>query len=145
MKPLDFYELATRLASGGQPAELRSATSRAYYAAFHVVHDFLRSIGISLIMAPESHAKVCYILENSGDAELSEAGRVLSSLRRERNLADYDLTKRQAESAKVVGNNIRYAKDIIDCIDGNSSDGKKPAAYTAIREYAKRVLGINVT
>jgi uncharacterized protein (UPF0332 family) len=37
----DFLALAMQLAGGGSEAEWRSATSRAYYAAFHVARELL--------------------------------------------------------------------------------------------------------
>ena len=145
MDAAEFQTLAIRLCAGSQPAELRSATSRAYYAAFHTALGFLRSIGISIPSSPEFHTKVCYALENSGDSEVSIAGRKLTSLRRERNISDYDLSKMKAEDKQVVGNNVRSANDVIDCINRCIAGGPKAGVHPAIRKYAKDVLGLIVT
>jgi uncharacterized protein (UPF0332 family) len=71
MKGEAFYSLAVELAAGGKPEQLRSATSRAYYGACHKACEVLLSIGIALPSGPESHAKLRWILNNSGDSDVT--------------------------------------------------------------------------
>jgi hypothetical protein len=63
MTGVDFYNLAVALRAKNSPAELRSATSRAYYGAFHKAHELLSTIGIALPQGPECHVKLRWILE----------------------------------------------------------------------------------
>lgn len=48
MDGTDFYDLARSLGQGALPAERRTATSRAYYGAYHTAYELLSSIGVTL-------------------------------------------------------------------------------------------------
>jgi uncharacterized protein (UPF0332 family) len=145
MNGADFHELAKSLAGGCSPAERRSATSRAYYGAFHTVRELLVSIGITLPRGPESHTKVRQILDNSEDAELIRAGIKLSSLRTARNKADYDLADLDPEAAKTVHRNLAIAKEVIDSIGLIFHGGLKSRTRDGIRDYARNVLRLLVS
>lgn len=54
----DFLDLAVRLSEGRSEAELRTAVSRAYYAAFHVAKELLEDAGIALPNTAEAHRNV---------------------------------------------------------------------------------------
>jgi hypothetical protein len=98
MNGADFYHLAMSLAGGTQPAELRSATSRAYYGAYHTAYELLTSCGIALPGGPECDTKVRWILDQSGDMDVKTASGKLASLRIARNDADYELSEKKPES-----------------------------------------------
>jgi uncharacterized protein (UPF0332 family) len=53
MRPHDFWRLADRMiANEKNPEGIRSAISRAYYAAFLTAVDFLAAMNISLLKGP---------------------------------------------------------------------------------------------
>jgi uncharacterized protein (UPF0332 family) len=136
-----FYALAVQLSSGMSAAELRSATSRAYYGAFHKAHELLQSIGITLPTGPECHQKVCFILGNSDDPDVRTVSTTLASLRNARNDADYDLAKTEPESKRSVVINLHRADQIICCIRSCFSGGAKPASRLACANTRVTYLG----
>jgi uncharacterized protein (UPF0332 family) len=140
MNPEDFVALARILATGSGEAHWRSAVSRANYGCFHVALDFLSSLGVVLPRSAAVHDKVAYCLQNSGDADLTEAGRKLCSLREDRNLADYRLDRPAA--TKSVAFKLREAEEIIAIIKHIRKDA--PSVRQPIREYARSVLRLTV-
>ena len=101
----DYLTVATRLMAGATEADWRSAISRAYYAAFHVGCDLLRTLGFRVPRADRAHAFVWLRLSNSGHPDVNQAGSDLNQFRGERNRADYDArsTFRQATAFGLVG------------------------------------------
>jgi uncharacterized protein (UPF0332 family) len=140
MNGSDFYTLAVALSSGNSPAELRTVTSRAYYAAFHQANELLRSIGIHLPSGPESHKKLRWILDQADDLEVRAASAKLTSLRNARNDADYELADSKAESRKNVALSLHAANEIIACIASCLTGGPKAGIHDGLRQYAKGVL-----
>ena len=136
---LDLYLSETQ-----SPAKLRSSISRFYYAAFHRASEMLRSIGITLPKGPECHAKLQFLLSQSGDTDLVSAGTKLGELRTARNEADYDLANMKAESPRHAEFCFHVAARIISCIDLCFSGGPKANVHAAIRKYAKDVLKLQV-
>jgi uncharacterized protein (UPF0332 family) len=139
-----FYTLATTLAAGSAPAEMRSATSRAYYGAFHRACELLRSIGIGLPGGPECHKKLRWILEQSGDVDVVRASSKLNSLREARNDADYDLAAAKPERAKTVAVNLAAAKEVMDCINSCFTGPSKVSIHANMKKYASDILGLTV-
>ena len=58
MDPRDFHSQAVALLRGGRPVDCRSAISRAYYAAFHVAAQLLRTNGFSILENHTAHEQV---------------------------------------------------------------------------------------
>ena len=136
-----FYDLAVDLSSVNSAAEQRSATSRAYYSAFHISCELLHSIGITLPKSDKCHEKVPWVLENSGDMDVKAAGIKLGSLRGDRNTADYKLSNHKAENQKNVALHIQSADEIIDCVGSCFAGKPKAATHAAMRSYAQNTLG----
>src|SRR5579883_2185536 len=86
----EYLTLARTLAGGTTEAEWRSASSRAYYAAFHVARLLLLSLGFRVPQAERAHGYLWLRLSNAGHADTMKAGSRLGLLRRQRNWADYD-------------------------------------------------------
>ncbi len=71
-------------------ANLRSAISRAYYAAFHKAQDHLINKDHSPIPHPVNiHFYVVNVFEDSNDTTRKKIGELLRHLRSIRNIADY--------------------------------------------------------
>jgi uncharacterized protein (UPF0332 family) len=91
MEPHDFHRLAAQLANSTQAAELRTAISRAYYAAYHVSAALLEAMGFRPSRGPAGHGDVRNRLSNSGDLEIMRVGNQLGQLHSQRIAADYHL------------------------------------------------------
>src|ERR1700722_599106 len=134
----DYLTVATRLMAGATEADWRSAISRAYYAAFHVGCDLLRTLGFRVPRADRAHAFVWLRLSNSGHPDVNQAGSDLNQFRGERNRADYDArsTFRQATAFGLVG----FAHDIIRTLDAALVDPVRTQITDAIKIYERDVL-----
>jgi uncharacterized protein (UPF0332 family) len=93
MNARDFLTLAQALAGQSTEAAWRTAVSRAYYAAFHVARDLLEGLGFTVPHADPAHGYLWLRLANSGNPQTVQAGNDLNAIRRERNIADYDLRR----------------------------------------------------
>lgn len=139
----EFLPCAERLAASSSAADLRSAVSRAYYAAFHAALAFFRSCGIRFSKnSPAAHEKIPDCLDNSNIPDAVAVGRMLRSLRGSRNIADYDLESLVFEKEANVDLRIDAAKDIIKMIDDLDADR---ANVATILKAKARALGIHVT
>src|SRR3954470_10709507 len=99
------------------PAACRSAISRAYYAAFHVAHEFLDRIKVVIGQSPQTHVTVQHALNNSGDATLALVSSRLRALYTERLAADYELARPTPEQPAQAKAMIALATDAIDQLD----------------------------
>lgn len=90
----EYLNLARELAGkattpSSQQAKLRSAISRAYYAAFIQARNFLRDHDNLTIPRKNTHQYVINQFRNSPDIMRANLGRNLQRLRSYRNQADY--------------------------------------------------------
>lgn len=136
MNPQEFLDLARLLATGTpKPANLRTATSRAYYAAHHVGAESLARMGCTISTGPGSHADVWNRLQNSGDGELTVAGSQLADLHSNRIKADYRLKDGKAENQANVRGHIQQAKKIVEAIEQSCSGPKRQHILNAIKAW----------
>lgn len=74
-----------------QEAKMRSAISRAYYAAFISARNYLQETeGLSIPKTADAHKYVVQQFKQSSETERQNIGRNLEKLRRDRNEADYN-------------------------------------------------------
>jgi hypothetical protein len=131
MQPLDFCNLAERLiAREKNPEGYRSAISRAYYAAFLQAVDFLERMSVYLI-GVNKHEQATNFLCAAGDPDINGAGMMLGDLRDIRNLADYELTRKDVETEAKAQQCVDNARDIIAKLNGCRIDPTRFAAVTA--------------
>ena|SRR5438128_6604811 len=112
----DYLDLARELYKQGavhssKEAELRSAISRAYYAAFCNARNHLVTKGHKLSEGPEAHTEVQDKFTASSDRRRKEIGENLKRLRTLRNRADYRNAFPGLTKATVAS--IALADDII--------------------------------
>ena len=109
--PLDLLRLARDLAGRADEAALRSATSRAYYAAHHQCDALCTQVGISLARYrwTRKHEEIIDALERytysdaNRQQELRTVGTLLRQCRDLRNRADYDLNSAyDSEAAEIT-------------------------------------------
>jgi uncharacterized protein (UPF0332 family) len=139
MSPSNFLNLAKELQKKPGPAECRSATSRAYYFAFHSARIWLRDSGIGIApKAAEAHKKIGDAFSSSGDAELEKLSEWLKTLRGWRNNADYALEDPQPENAGKVRSAIQKAEEIAGALKELDRDVERTAnAVAKIRVWNK--------
>ncbi|MSR60673.1 MAG: HEPN domain-containing protein [Planctomycetaceae bacterium] len=97
MTGADLIHLAGHLAvnrslGANDEARFRSAVSRAYYGAFHLVSSFLEKVrGQPVMRNQHGHRQAYEQLLGLGKTEMVAVARLLDNLRHDRNKADYDL------------------------------------------------------
>ena len=139
MNPREFQELAEELAHGKRPAELRSAISRAYYAAYLVAVETLRGMSFRISKGSAGHAEVQRCLFNSGDPALAKIGSDLSDFRRTRNLADYDPGDKSVEEQAKAVVYVAMARKIIQALDTCQAEPQRSRIIAGINAYLKKL------
>lgn len=134
----EYLTLARTLASGTTEAEWRSASSRAYYAAFHVAKLLLHDLGFRVPQADRAHGYLWLRLSNAGHADTMKAGGRLGLLRRQRNWADYD-DHRTIVQAKVI-QSVQEAEDIIQALDAAAVEPIRTQITDVMKIYERHVL-----
>jgi uncharacterized protein (UPF0332 family) len=135
-----FLDLARRMAASGAEEEWRTATSRAYYSAFHVACGLMADLGFTVPKAEQAHAYLWLRLQNSGHATVAMAGRDLNDLRRRRNTADYDLGR--PIRAVLAHAAVIEAESIILALDAGAVEPVRSQITTAMKTYERTVLRI---
>lgn len=116
----DYLNAAKLLAAMEGEEFLRSAISRAYYAAFHVGSTFWRehagsSSGYDAAESSE-HLQVINALKSHSNRRVRNAGILLNSLRLWRNAADYELPFGQDVQA-TTKQAVLCAEAVIDALN----------------------------
>jgi uncharacterized protein (UPF0332 family) len=130
------------LVSAAGPAECRSATSRAYYAAFHAAGQFLQSIGFAVTSSGACHVTTQYALNNSPDTELQTAATQLATLYSARRAADYDMGDAAAEEIELAKTLVELASKTVVLLDRcrgecRSDADRKDGIVSAIQAWAR--------
>ena len=134
----DFLLLAAELSQGASESYWRSATSRAYYAAFHVAREALESNQIPVPESAPGHERVYRCLNNAGEDELAKAGAKLNTLRSARNKADYEIGPRRFPKGQAAVD-LGIARKVIGKVEASSLLGDSPeVTKQAILGYLRR-------
>jgi uncharacterized protein (UPF0332 family) len=134
----DYLSLAVTLRDGTTEAEWRSASSRAYYAAFHVARRLLLDLGFGVPRAERAHAYLWLRLANAGHADVELAGRRLNHLRGERNAADYD--EHRAVVQSHAARQVATAEAVIQALDAAAVEPVRTQVTDAMKVYERDVL-----
>ncbi|MGH7173015.1 MAG: HEPN domain-containing protein [Gemmataceae bacterium] len=134
----DYLRLAIMLRDGTSEAEWRSATSRAYYAAFHVARRLLLDLGFAVPRADRSHAFLWLRIANAGHADVELAGNRLNHLRGERNAADYD--EHRGMGQLLATRHVQTAEAIIQVLDAAAIEPVRTQITDAMKIYERDVL-----
>ncbi len=144
MDPKDFLRVANDLAQSNKAAELRSAVSRAYYAAFHVARKLLVDMGFEISKGSGAHGDICNYLGNAANPTVEHAGNNIGDLKGWRNQADYELNSVEHENSgsvqKIVFITEQIIEDLEQCCNGSDRDQIKGA----ISSYITKMEGDTV-
>jgi len=141
MDPREFQTLASALANGKTPAEIRTAISRAYYATHNIGVEILEEMGFRISEGPSGHGDVWNRLSNSGNSEVMKVGSQLSGLYTMRIHADYRLARKDVENQKTAQGLVEQANRMIKILDENCSGLKKTQIIKAIQDWERKVSG----
>jgi len=117
MDPREFHNLAVSLHSNGTPAALRSAISRAYYAAYLVAVEGLKKKRYAFNNDAKDHQRVISYLNSMSDVQMKRTASSLHHLRAKRNDADYKLATTAVENPKTVQALVQIADNVIKTLD----------------------------
>jgi uncharacterized protein (UPF0332 family) len=139
MDETGFLDVADELSTGSREADWRSATSRAYYAAFHKARRLLVKGGFAAPRAEQAHAYLWLRLSNCRHPDVVDAGLALNDLRKARNQADYDVDI-PVDHAECI-DHVQVAAGIIQLLDDLSREATILArVLDAIKVYEHDVL-----
>jgi uncharacterized protein (UPF0332 family) len=141
MDPAQFLNLADALVRQYPiPAGLRTAVSRAYYAAHLTAREFLfRAAGV----VTRDHGIVWGCLHDTGDGDLDAAGRKFKELHGRRTEADYRLTGcafDAAGAAELVRALLDDARAVISILDAVRADPARLARVVPAVRARQKVL-----
>lgn len=140
MNPRDFYTLALELSKKDNPAHLRSAISRAYYAVYNTGFNLLKNnMGFPVPEGSAGHGDVKKRLNNGGNEELRKAASKMGDLHNLRIKADYNLNDRSVESCKTVEAWMKTAGEIITTLDYCETDPNRSQIIKAIQDYDLKI------
>lgn len=135
MEGKDFFEFARKLVQMRTEPALRSAISRAYYAAYHCCLQLLRALGFQFGKDSSAHEKVAAYLNNSAITEIELAGKELNYLRRRRNHADYDLALKDFQDHIACQADIARAQAVILQLEKYSKEPLRTQLKNGLRAY----------
>jgi uncharacterized protein (UPF0332 family) len=139
MNPREFLEVADDLAMGIREGDWRSASSRAYFAAFHVARRLLRQCGFAVPQADGAHGYLWLRLSNAGHPDIKKAGNDLRHLRTYRNRADYEIDSLVMHHDAIDA--VALADNFIDVLEAALSTPNIVSLITdAIRIYEREIL-----
>lgn len=138
MDPRDFLTTASELANktSATAADLRTAISRAYYAAFNTGLEHLAKLNQA--WENLNHGEVARYLSNSGNSDIETAGKNLERLHSLRITADYRMRDPRPENKDTVIFWIRRTRNIVDLLDQHCHGA---AVANGIREYERKIRG----
>lgn len=110
----EFIALAGKLATASGEATLRTAVSRAYYGAFHVVLAFLKELDCPIT---NDHKAPAWLLVESGNLNAEQAGQLLNDLQKARVWADYKLNDAQFVANDFVRDQVEAAHLVCSQLD----------------------------
>ena len=135
MEPREFLKLASTLVTQSQPAQIRTAISRAYYAVFNTAAQFLADLGFPLPRAGV-HVAVQHRLQNCADLKIKRIGSELTDLHTKRIQADYRLSQKSIEGQRTALTVISQADRMMQALENCIADEpRRRVVVKAINEW----------
>ncbi len=142
MEGKEFLIIAQKLAQMRLEAAIRSAYSRAYYAAFNVGVKLLRDLGFIVPKDVAAHDHLYHRLNNAGILEIMDIAGRLKDLRQKRIRADYDMESRAYHAHVECELDIARAKLVIAQLESCYQQSLRNQFKDGIQEY-ERKIGFN--
>jgi uncharacterized protein (UPF0332 family) len=130
-----FLETARRLSSSSDPADCRTAVSRAYYAVFNRAVEFLLGMGFQKIKR-DPHGNMKKRLAASGDAAIESLGSNMHDFHEDRVSADYYLDKQVTEKQATANAAVKKADTMFAIFAACEKDSARMAAIKAALKKA---------
>jgi len=146
MKAVEFLAFSLKvLKEDASPAGLRSAISRAYYAAFHAAREFLEGMNISgLSKGPGAHGDAPKLLVRTGDPAIDQVGHDLAHLHGERISADYRMDQSHIEKLEVAAALVNQASEVIATLRKCSVEATRYLTVTrAVKQRSLQLQGLS--
>lgn len=137
MEGKEFFVFAQKVVQMRTEPALRSAISRAYYAALHCCGQLLRELGFQFSKDASVHDKISAYLQNSTISEIKTVGDNLFHLRRRRNSADYDLNSKEFQNHIDCQLDLARAQIIISQMEKYRREPLRTQLRNGLWEYAK--------
>ena len=139
----DFQNVAEALAKNNNPAYLRSAVSRAYYAVYNTATEILRNLGFQVSQNANGHMDVIRKLSNAGNINIRKVGIDVGALESMRIDADYRLTnpRTKVEDKNTVTLWVLKARQTLKILEDCKSDPVKSEVVAAIKAHEQKISG----
>ena len=140
MEARGFLNLAMSLVrqGGAGPAELRTAASRVYYAAYNRACELLRHIDHPA-PAVGGHGKVRNWLAGADIDDVRDAMGNLADLQSRRIEADYRLDQPEIESQNTVEFLVETAQEVMEVLDLHFAEPECSALRRKVEDHRKRI------
>ena len=139
----DFQNVAEALAKNNNPAYLRSAVSRAYYAVYNTATEILRNLGFQVSQNANGHMDVIRKLSNAGNINIRKVGIDVGALESMRIDADYRLTnpRTKVEDKNTVTLWVLKARQTLKILEDCKSEPVKSEVVGAIKAHEQKISG----
>lgn len=136
----EFIGLAGRLAVGAASGEaaFRSATSRAYYGAYHLAISLLADLGYPLPANANGHVYVQRVLAGSGHPAARQAGFLSGDLHGDRINADYKLQNHVVGTQQFAKLRVEAAIAIQTRLSSYATEPARSELMAAIAAYLQK-------
>jgi uncharacterized protein (UPF0332 family) len=126
--------LVQNKALGNNEARYRSAISRAYYGAFHLVVAFLAEHNCTIAESGQGHESAYRQLFDTKVEPAKEAARHLNDLRRERIRADYRLGVKGLDGQQNAMDKVEMAETVRSLLDKCRIEPTRTAVAAALNK-----------
>ena len=147
MDPELFLKLAVTLkcTPGNRPEFYRTAISRAYYAAFNLGVEVLKSVGIRPTQGPGGHGELRNCLNACGDPICGKISSRLGTLHTRRIAADYAMTSPSAETQSEAELACQEATAIVGDLKSLRDDAGRSQARSELKRVARETFKLAVS
>ncbi len=135
----NFINTAQKLLQIRDEPALRSAVSRAYYAAYHCCTALARQLGFQFDKDSPSHERIYQYLRNCGISEIENTAEDLRRLRRRLNGADYDMAITEFQNHVACQWDVVNAQSIISLVEKYNQEPLRTQLRNGLREYQTKI------
>ncbi len=139
MEAKTFFTFSQKLVQMREEPALRSAVSRAYYAAYHCSIGLVRELGFSFEKGAPAHEKIYQYLRNTEVQDAIAAANDLKLLRKRRNEADYELDSGEFKDHIACQIDLARTQLVISQIEKFSREPFRTQLANGLRAYEAKI------